>query len=173
MSIREWALITFTILAQMSVGAFLMLGVAHFFAARSAGVAEADRLSDRALLAIGPVLVLGLLASLFHLGNPLNAYRAVGNLQTSWLSREILSSVSFTLVGALFALMQWRKIGTYGVRTAVAGLAALLGLFLVYCMSRVYQLPTQPAWDNLGHPNLVLYDHLAAGRTGYRRGFRG
>jgi len=163
MSIREWALISFTILAQMSVGAFLVLGVAHFFAARSAGVAEADRLSDRALLAIGPVLVLGLLASLFHLGNPLNAYRAVGNLQTSWLSREILSSVSFTLVGALFALMQWRKIGTFAVRTAVAGLAALIGLFLVYSMSRVYQLPAQPAWDNWGTPIAFFSSTLLLG----------
>jgi anaerobic dimethyl sulfoxide reductase subunit C (anchor subunit) len=152
MSIREWALITFTVLTQMSVGAFLVLGVAHFFAARSAGMDEADRLSDRALLAIGPVLVLGLLASLFHLGNPLNAYRAVGNLSTSWLSREILSSVSFTLVGALFALMQWRKIGTFALRTAVAGLAALIGVVLVYSMSQVYQLPSQPAWDNWGTP---------------------
>lgn len=152
MSIREWALITFTILAQMSVGAFLVLGIAHFFAARSAGMDEADRLSDRALLAIGPVLVLGLLASLFHLGNPLNAYRAVGNLQASWLSREILSSVSFTLVGAVFALMQWRKIGTFALRTAVAAVAAVIGLVLVYCMSRVYQLPAQPAWDNWGTP---------------------
>ena len=152
MSFREWALITFTILAQISVGAFLVLGVAHFFAARVAGTDEADRLSDRALLAIGPVLVLGLLASLFHLGNPLNAYRAVGNLGTSWLSREILSSVSFTLVGGLFALMQWRKIGAYNLRTAVAGVGAVIGLFLVYSMSQVYQLPSQPSWDNLGTP---------------------
>ncbi len=152
MSTREWALITFTILAQMSVGAFLVLGVAHFFAARSAGTAEADRMSDRALLAIGPVLVLGLLASLFHLGNPLNAYRAVGNLGTSWLSREIFSSVSFTVVGAVFALMQWRKIGSFGLRTAVAGLAALIGLALVFSMSQVYQLAAQPAWDNVGTP---------------------
>jgi len=47
----------------------LILGIVHFFAARQWGEAEADRLSDRALLAIGPVLVLGTIASLFHLGN--------------------------------------------------------------------------------------------------------
>lgn len=152
MTTRDWALITFTILAQMSVGAFLVLGIAHFFAARTAGTAEADRLSDRALLAIGPVLVLALLASLFHLGNPINAYRAISNLQTSWLSREILTSLAFTVFGGLFALMQWRKIGPFSLRTAVAGLAALIGLVLVYSMSRVYQLPAQPAWDNLGTP---------------------
>lgn len=152
MNIREWALIAFTILTQMSVGAFVVLGVVHFLAARKAGMAEADRLSDRALLAVGPVLVLGLLASLFHLGNPLNAYRAVTNLDTSWLSREVLGSVLFTIFGGLFALMQWRKISSFAVRNVIAWVAALIGLVQVYSMSMVYMLPSQPAWNTLATP---------------------
>ena len=152
MNVREWALITFTILAQMSVGSFLVLGVVHFFAARKDGMEEADRLSDRALLAIGPVLALSLIVSLVHLGNPMNSYRAVTNLGTSWLSREILSAVSFTVVGGLFALMQWRKIATPLIRNVIAWLAALIGVVLVYSMSNVYMLPTQPAWDSLATP---------------------
>ena len=43
---KEWALITFTILAQMSVGAFVVLGIVHFFAARKAGEDQADRLAS-------------------------------------------------------------------------------------------------------------------------------
>jgi anaerobic dimethyl sulfoxide reductase subunit C (anchor subunit) len=152
MDVREWALIAFTILTQMSVGAFVVLGVVHFFVARRAGEAEADRLSDRALLAIGPVIVLALVASLFHLGNPLNAYRAVANLGTSWLSREILASVLFTVVGGLFAVMQWRKISTFAVRNVIAWIAALIGLAQVFIMGMVYQLPTQPAWNSLATP---------------------
>ena len=69
MNIREFALITFSILAQLSVGSFLVLGVVHFFAMRQAGAEEADRLSDRALVAIWVTLLLGLAASLLHLGN--------------------------------------------------------------------------------------------------------
>lgn len=152
MSIREWALILFTILGQMSVGAFLVLGLVHFFAARKAGPEEADRLSDRALLAIGPVLVLGMLASLFHLGNPLNAYRAVANVGTSWLSREILSGVIFAVLGGLFAIMQWRKLGSFALRNVIAWITAIVGLVLVYSMSQVYNLPTQPAWDSWATP---------------------
>ena len=89
MNTHDWALVAFTIMAQMSVGSFVVLGIVHFFAARRAGPAEADRLSDRALLIIGPVMVLGMLASFFHLGNPINAYNAIGNIGSSWLSREI------------------------------------------------------------------------------------
>lgn len=163
MSIREWALIIFTILGQMSVGAFLVLGFVHFFAARKAGVEEADRLSDRALLAIGPVLVLGMLASLFHLGNPLNAYQAVANVGTSWLSREILSGVIFAVLGGLFAIMQWRKIGSFALRNVIAWITALVGLVLVYSMSQVYTLPTQPAWDTWATPVTFFVTTLLLG----------
>lgn len=168
MNLREWALVTFTILSQMSVGAFLVLGVVHFYALRKAGEEEADRLSDRALLAIGPVMVLGLVASLFHLGNPLNSYRAVTNLGTSWLSREILFVVLFTILGAVFAFMQWRKIATFAVRNVIAWIAALVGLALVYSMSQVYMLPTQPSWNTLATPvnffkSTLLLGSLAMG----------
>lgn len=152
MNTREWALITFTILAQMSVGAFLVLGVVHSLARRARGQAEADRLSDRALLAIGPTLILGMAASLLHLGSPINAYGAVANLATSWLSREIASGVAFAVLGAAFALAQWRKLGGTALRQLLAYLAAIAGLVLVYSMGQVYMLPSQPAWNSLATP---------------------
>lgn len=152
MEAREWALILYTILTQLSVGAFIIIGVVHFFAERKAGIVEADRMSDRALLAIGPLLVLAMIASLFHLGTPANAYRAISNVGSSWLSREILFTVLFLVVGGVFALTQWRKVSTPQVRNAIAVLAALIGVVLVYSMSRVYMIRTVPVWDNLATP---------------------
>lgn len=152
MGVREWALIVFTILTQMAIGSFVVLGVVHFFAARKAGMAEADRFSDRALLAIGPVVVLSMIVSLLHLGNPLNAYRAVANVGSSWLSREILFSVLFVVCGGAFAIAQWRKIGSFAMRNVLAWITALIGLTLVFSMSNIYLLPTQPAWDTLATP---------------------
>jgi anaerobic dimethyl sulfoxide reductase subunit C (anchor subunit) len=152
MNIRDWALITFTILVQMSVGAFLVLGVVHFFATRKAGMEEADRMSDYALLALVPVLFLAFVASLLHLGNPLNAYRAITHLGTSWLSWEILSGVLFAIIATVFAFMQWRKIGSFTLRTIVAWVAAVVGVALVYIMAHVYMLPSQPAWNTLSTP---------------------
>jgi anaerobic dimethyl sulfoxide reductase subunit C (anchor subunit) len=149
MNTSEFALIVFTIAAQMSVGAFIVLGGVHFFAARSAGVQEADTLSDRALLAIGPVMVFGLIVSILHLGNPLNAPRAILNLGTSWLSREILFGLLFAAFGFLFALMQWRKLGSPGLRNIIALVAAVFGIGLVLSMAMVYYtLPSVPAWNN-------------------------
>ncbi len=152
MNVREWALISFTILAQMSVGSFLVLGAIHLLAQRRAGMEAADRLADRALLAIGPVLVLGMIASLLHLGNPFAAYRAVTNVASSWLSREILFTVLFGVAGASFAFMQWRKMRSFTVRNIVAWIAGLIGLGLVYSMTQVYMLRTVPVWDSFATP---------------------
>lgn len=148
MNTREWALIAFTILAQMSVGSFLVLQVVRYFAQHKSGEQVADELSDRALYAIGPVLVLGLAASLLHLGNPINAYRAVTNFATSWLSREVFFGTLFAVAGGAFALMQWRKISTSKERNILAGITGLLGIMLVYSMSNVYMLPTRPSWNS-------------------------
>ena len=152
MNVREWALVTFSVLAQMSVGSFLVLLAVRYFAARKAGSEEADRLSDRALLAIWPVLGLGLLASLLHLGSPLSAYKAVSNVGTSWLSREILCGVLFAVAGFGYALMQWRKIGSSALRNVVAVIAAVTGVALVFSMSQIYQIPTRPAWNLVTTP---------------------
>jgi DMSO reductase anchor subunit len=152
MNVREWALVAFTIFAQMSVGAFVVLGVIHWFAARRAGPDEADRLADRALLAIGPTLVLGMAASLLHLGDPFNGYRAIANLGSSWLSREIVCGVLFAGAGAVFAFLQWGKRASARVRNAMGLVAAVIGLVLVFSMGRVYLLRTVPVWNTVATP---------------------
>lgn len=168
MNTETWALIIFTILAQTAVGAFLVLGVVHFFAARTVSVEQADKLSNRALVAIGAVLVLGLIASLMHLGQPLYAYRAILNFGKSWLSREIGSGVLFAALGFAFTLVQWKKWGSPSLRNALAIVAALAGVALVYSMSQVYMTQAQIAWNTLATPisffaTTVLLGSLALG----------
>lgn len=147
MDIRDFALITFTILVQMSIGSFWVMGVVHYYAARKFDNEAADQMSDRALLALVPVIALAFLASLFHLGNPLNAYKAVTNLGSSWLSREIFFGVTFAILATLYAFLQWRKIGSLVLRRVIASLAALVGVVMVYSMANVYLLDAQPAWN--------------------------
>jgi anaerobic dimethyl sulfoxide reductase subunit C (anchor subunit) len=150
--LREFALIAFTILGQMAVGAFLVLSIVKFFAIRKAGKEAADQMADRALVAIIVALGLGLLASLFHLGSPLSAPRAVTNIATSALSREILAGVVFAVLGFLYTILQLFKLGPSILRDVLAWLTALAGIVLVYFMSMVYMLPTRPAWNTIATP---------------------
>ena len=152
MNVHELPLVAFTILAQMSVGSFVVLGVVHLFGIRKHGHGAVDRLSDPALYAIGPAMVLGLIASIFHLGNPVNALNAINHLGSSWLSREIFFGSAFACMGAVFAVVQWRRWLTPLLRQILAGATALVGLVLVYSMSMVYMLPTVPAWNHWATP---------------------
>ncbi|MGM0619240.1 MAG: DmsC/YnfH family molybdoenzyme membrane anchor subunit, partial [Actinomycetota bacterium] len=87
----ELSMVVFTIFAQMSVGAFIVLGVVQLAAQVRGGrsAEEVDRITDPALYAVGVTLALGLIASVFHLGTPMNAINVLRSLDASWLSREI------------------------------------------------------------------------------------
>jgi len=163
MGLHDWSLIIFTILGQMSVGVFLILGIVHTIAVRRHPIEEVERLTDRALLAIGPVLVLGFIASLGHLGSPVNAYLSLLNVAESWLSREILFGTLFAATGALFALLQWRKIGSFALRRVVALVAAALGIAFVVTMALIYMLPLQPAWNLWVTPLTFIVTSLLTG----------
>ncbi len=144
--LTETPLVIFTILAQMSAGSFVVLGLIHLAYART-NAATMDRVSDPALYAIGPILVLGLIASAFHLGSPMRAANALRHLDSSWLSREILAGLVFAALGGAFALCQSRKWLPARARQALAIVVAISGLVLVFCIGRVYTLRTVPAWD--------------------------
>ncbi|WP_162873000.1 dimethyl sulfoxide reductase anchor subunit family protein [Austwickia chelonae] len=143
---HELPLVAFTLIAQMSVGSFVVLGLIHLLNAR-VDPHVMDRVTDPALYAVGPLLVLGMGASTLHLGSPLRGINALRHLGTSWLSNEIAAGIVFLVLGAAFAAAQWFKVGTSRARQMLAGVTAGVGLFLVYCINRVYSLRTVPAWD--------------------------
>lgn len=153
MHVSEWPLVLFTILAQMAVGSFVTLGVVQLLARRHTDVKTVDKLSDPTLYAIGPVMVLSIAVAFFHLGNPINALYTVAGIGHSWLARELFFGAGFAILGAAFALCQWRKWLTPMLRQVLAAVTAVVGLALVFSMSEVYaSLPTVPAWHSPATP---------------------
>ena len=149
MDVGEIPMILFTVLAQMSVGAFIVLGVIQLFAATKYSAKAIDRLSDPALLAIGPTLVVGLGVSMLHMHNPLNAINVIRHWDSSWLSREIIFGMAFAGAGFLFAVAQARKWGSPSMRRILAAVTAVLGVALVWSMANVYvSLETVPTWNS-------------------------
>ena len=154
----ERSLVLFTLLAQASAGVIALLG-GLALAAGLAGMVPSgagDLLGLPALIVVGAMLGVGILASLLHLGKPRNAVRAASGWRTSWLSREILAAGVFgglvALAGAaeLVALVL-PEIVTPALadvlRGPLTGLAVLAGLGLVAAMTRLYGVPTVPSWD--------------------------
>lgn len=149
MNVHELPMILFTVISQMSVGAFLMLGLLQVLGRRKYSGATIDRLADPALLAIGPALVFGLAVSMFHMNDVTNTLNVIRHVGSSWLSREIAFGMAFAGLGFVFALLQWRKIGPPALRQVLALLTALAGIGLVWSQAMIYYtLVTVPAWNS-------------------------
>ncbi len=139
-------LVVMLVLTQLAVGAL-------------AAEAVVGRLLDlppeggwRSVQAVASALVafVALGASLFHLGRPAYAFRAVIGLRTSWLSREALGFGLFAGAAAAFAAASLP-----GVRARLPGLpaagwleavAVLLGLASVFCSVMVYVVTRRASW---------------------------
>lgn len=108
------------------------------------------------VLALGLALAaVGLLASTFHLGKPLRAWRAFSQWRTSWLSREgVLSLATFVpaLALATLALLTARGDAVAAARLVawapwLGGALSVLSLLTVVCTAMIYaSLPPIPAW---------------------------
>ncbi len=133
-----WSLILMLVLTQLSVGAFTV------------GMLLESWLEPQLLGAFRPVhatssVLFGLLAlaaSVFHLGRPHRAYRAIIGLKHSWLSREILSFGVFAGLACLFAMSTWSEDAVIdhgwwlGWSVAVTGGAGVLCSTMIYVFTR-------------------------------------
>jgi anaerobic dimethyl sulfoxide reductase subunit C len=140
---RERSLVAFTLLVQTAVGlAWALAAVAVALGDDGVGVAL-----RAPFLAVGPLMGAAALVSLLHLGSPRNAWRALGNLRSSWLSREILFLALFFAGWAAAALPMVVGPGPASLRLPLLAGVAALGGGLLLSMARVYRLRTVPAWD--------------------------
>jgi anaerobic dimethyl sulfoxide reductase subunit C (anchor subunit) len=149
MNLAEVPMIFFTTVAQMCVGAFLVLGVVQTVGGRRFSTRVIDRIADPALLAIGPAMILGLAVSTLHMHDITHTLNVIRHWQSSWLSREIIFGCAFAALGFVFAVLQWFKLGSGTLRRVVAALTAVFGVGLLVVMSNIYySLITVPAWHS-------------------------
>jgi Fe-S-cluster-containing dehydrogenase component/DMSO reductase anchor subunit len=170
------ALVVMLILTQMAVGTLvvnLLLGA----------LAVADPVVWKGIRPIGVIAavlvgIVGMGASVGHLGRPLYAFRAMIGLRTSWLSREILAFGLFAALAAAYGA----AVGLAGLGIAAAGsfdglqsAAAVAGLAGVFCSVMIYVDTRRPFWSLpatgfkffmtavvLGIPSALLVALLAA-----------
>ncbi len=149
MNLGELPMITFTVITQMCVGMFIVLGILQLAGRSKFSQAAMERLTNPAVLAIGPAMVIGLIVSMFHMHDVTHVFNVFRHFGTSWLSREIVFGLGFAALGFLFCLMQLFEWGSATARQIVAGLAALVGIGLIVCQAQIYySLVTVPAWNS-------------------------
>ncbi|NNU79839.1 dimethyl sulfoxide reductase anchor subunit [Halovulum dunhuangense] len=147
------SLIVFTTLSGLGFGLMVWLGIDP--PEKGGWVMAVFALLALALAGIG------LLASLWHLGHPERAWRALSQWRSSWLSREGVAAIVtigvFTLYSGIIVL-QGQPAPLLG------GLAALLALVTIGCTAMIYaQLRSVPRWHDPLTPLLFLLYGLAGG----------
>ncbi len=124
------------------------------------GLLNGSAWAETAQLAVGTlaalIAVIGINASLFHLGRPLYAFRAILGWKTSWLSREILAFGAFGGAAVAYAAVLWLpKLGVLSPEylpkvvqyTPQLGFAAAgAGLLGVFTSVMVYVDCRKPFW---------------------------
>jgi formate dehydrogenase iron-sulfur subunit len=141
----HWSLVYFLTVGQASVGA----AVLALCAALLAQPALAGLLSMVAA-AVGHAALAG---TLFHLGRPIHALKAVRAFRRSWLSREV---VAFSVYAGVIVVPATENLARLVLGTSLVPeslilpalvLSALSGLVGVYTSVRIYRIPARPAWD--------------------------
>ena len=140
---KEWPLIINTILAQLAAGIFIFISADIMIVLQSSLEPAANlNLNGTGLVWAGPIIILAMFLSLFHLGKPFRAYRAMANLPVSWLSWEIFLSGAFLILWAV----------TYFIDKPyphLLGITSLVALLNVVSMSNIYSSTGRPGWKGV------------------------
>jgi DMSO reductase iron-sulfur subunit len=130
----EWSLVFF------SVAAALLVAVVAGAAAGAMRIRAADFLAAS----------LGTLAiSALHLGKRLRAGRALLNLRTSWLSREVVFYLAFTVLSAVMLLLP-------EFAPLLAWPAVFAGFGALFCIDQVYESVSGNRWTRLHSARALL-----------------
>ncbi|MBM4765282.1 DMSO reductase [Bacillus sp. B15-48] len=141
---KEWPLLIFTLLTQLAVGAYLFFVIIRSFQNKIDSKVS-TKVTKRGMFFVGPVTVLALFFSIFHLGDPFGAYRSLGNIATSWLSREILFAGLFFGLWIVSYLMERR--GNWNL--IIGWVTSIVGLVSIFSMASIYATTVFPAWTDL------------------------
>lgn len=149
----HYSLVFMTVLTQLSVGGFLSLFLAEL-------LSYLGHLSSylEGFLKVGPIAMLAtatlaLTTSVFHLGRPLFAWRALKMWKRSWLSREVLFFSLFAGLASAYSFLRWKALLLpSGTMETLGVLVALTGIAGIYSSAKIYMVQARPSWNNIRTP---------------------
>lgn len=136
---EQMALVIFSICIQAAIGIMVFVAIAKLL--------NKDSIFKTAITISAGLAIIGLLASLMHLGRPLSALNSLARFSSSWLSREIWFTGAFTGLTVLVALLVFFKPSAKGAVNALIPIAAVIGLADVFVMASIYHFTSVKAWQ--------------------------
>lgn len=160
---NAWSLLIFTLLSQMSVGAFCVAELINHSYSKKFTLNTIHPLHILSYMLVLTTVFFAAFASIFHLNNWANAYHAFNNWKTSWISKEIIFFFLFIFFLAFLTLLKWRRNEMRFLHLLISVLCAMGGIALILSMAKIYMLPTTPVWNTLITPGLFFTSSLLLG----------
>lgn len=142
----EFPLVLFTVLGQWAIGLAIMLTLVEYLIPTTLNEANLKQFRIGGT-AIFPLAALGLFFSVWHLGQPFSAFKAIMNLGVSMLSLEILFFGIVAVLALIYSYMWW-KTPNNASRKIVGAVLSLVGIVAIVVSSKVYSLPARLAWNS-------------------------
>ncbi|RJE47273.1 DMSO reductase [Dehalobacter sp. MCB1] len=137
----EIALLIFSLCLQAAIGTMLCITLGKVF--------YKDLVFKKAVLVTAILSVIGVLASLIHLGRPLSFLNSLNHLGGSWLSNEAFLAGIFMGITVLYALVLYVKPNNQTYNTVLRYAGSLVGLATVFTMAKVYATTAVPVWQGI------------------------
>lgn len=140
---HEFPLVIFTLFMQASVGCLVVSLLCY---CRILEGSEKTQLLKKPVAASFVLGCIGLLGSLFHMGNPLHMFYTMVHVSSSWMSREVWATAIYM---ALLFLSTALLLLKNKANNALLVLSAIAGLVYMYAMSALYVNTLFNLWGGL------------------------
>ncbi len=137
----ELSLIIFTLCLQAAIGTMIFITVGK--------QKYKDKVFKKAAIVSAGLSVVGVLASLAHLGQPMSFLNSISNLGSSWLSNEAFLSGIFMGITVLYTLVLYFKPANKTLDTVLRWAGSSVGLITVFSMAKVYTTTVVPIWQGM------------------------
>ncbi len=137
----EMSLLIFTLCLQAAIGIMIIINIGkHLYK---------DKVFKKAALIAAGLSIVGVMASLAHLGQPQAFLNSLSNLGSSWLSNEALLSGTFMGIAVLYALVLYLKPDNQTFDTILRWVGSIVGIVSVFAMGKVYTTSIVPVWQGI------------------------
>jgi anaerobic dimethyl sulfoxide reductase subunit C (anchor subunit) len=133
---------------ELAIGALFVLWMIRLLAGPRFSPQKLDRIIQNPILVISFTVIVAMIGAHFHLSKPFHSFYAVRNFGSSWLSREIVfTALFFPILSCLWFFSRFKQ-EQRRLNAILGWLAIACGSIVIYCMARIYLLPTQVAWNS-------------------------
>ncbi|MGG4662401.1 dimethyl sulfoxide reductase anchor subunit family protein [Providencia vermicola] len=140
---HEFPLVIFTLFMQASVGCLVVSLLCY---CRILEGNEKKQLIKKPVVASFILGCVGLLGSLFHMGNPLHMFYTMVHVSSSWMSREVWATAIYMALLFLSTALLLLKNKANNTLLVLSGIA---GLVYMYAMSALYANTLFNLWGGL------------------------